>query len=97
MTTIKRCSVCGEKMSGPLHDGANVSHMNCAKRDIIQRSMSQAEILNELDSRADALGLEYSEEFSDDDIYYELYHSEDESHVTICADLVDLLIFVRSY
>jgi len=52
-------------------------------------------MIGKLDNLCDMMGLEYSEEFSDNDIYYELYRSSDDRVLGHADTLLQLYQIVK--
>lgn len=58
---------------------------------------SSFETLTLVDALANQLGLEYAEEFTETDIYFEIYRSSDETVVGKVDTIDELLEFMRNY
>ena len=88
-----KCPICGEDVG---QEGA--SHGRCAKRSVIMGRMDHAEIVSECSRLADKLGIEYAEEYVEEDehdgIVFDVYDANDQI-VERCPDFVDLLIYLR--
>ena len=83
-----KCPLCGEDVGQEC-----ASHMRCVKRSIVEARLSHDEILSEINELCSKLDYEYSEEFGDSDIHWDIYMGDD--IVSKAQDFVDLLIFLR--